>query len=129
MVLETIQWTLIPAVALLLLLRLRHVFTRGPLYNISGPPASSVITGHLKEVFNCNPWNFHRNILEKYGSVAKVAGFLGEERLYVVDPLALYYIVIKDQPLYDEPRYSYVLNYLLFGDGLSAAQAPSICAT
>ncbi|TFK51292.1 cytochrome P450 [Heliocybe sulcata] len=122
MALEALKWVLIPVIVLLVLLRLRSLFTRGPLHNIPGPKAPSVITGHLKEVFNSNPWNFHRSILEQYGSVAKVSGFLGEERLYIVDPLALYHIVIKDQSSYDEPRYSYALNYLLYGDGLSAAQ-------
>jgi len=122
MALTLIQWGLTSAIVLLVFYRLRHLFIRGPLHNISGPPSASLFTGNLKQIFDPNAWAFHRSLLEQYGSVARVSDFLGAPRLFVSDPLALYHIVIKDQPIYDELRHFYKFNYLLFGDGLTAAE-------
>ncbi|TFK51307.1 cytochrome P450 [Heliocybe sulcata] len=122
MALSLIQWGLLSAIGLLLLHRLRHLFVRGPFHNIPGPASASLLSGNLKQIFDSNGWDFHRSLLEQYGSVAKVAGFLGEERLFISDPLALYHIVIKELPQWDEPRFFYRLNYLLFGDGVLAAE-------
>ncbi|KZT30178.1 cytochrome P450 [Neolentinus lepideus HHB14362 ss-1] len=122
MTLTSIQWGLISAIVLLALYRLRHLFIRGPLHNIAGPPSASLFTGNLKQLFDSNGWAFHRSLLEQYGSVARVTDFLGAPRLFVSDPLALYHIVIKDLPVYDEFPHHYKLCYLLFGDGLFAAE-------
>jgi len=122
MAMTSIQWGLISAIVLLALYRLRHLFIRGPLHNIAGPPSASLFTGNLKQLFDSNGWAFHRSLLEQYGSVARVSDFLGAPRLFVSDPLALYHIVIKDLPVYDEFPHHYKLCYLLFGDGLFAAE-------
>ncbi|TFK51329.1 cytochrome P450 [Heliocybe sulcata] len=122
MALSLFQSGLLAAVGFLLLHRFRHLFVRGPLHNIPGPASASFLSGHMMQLFDSNGWDFHRSLLENYGSVAKVAGFLGEERLFISDPLALYRIIIKELPQWDEPRFFYKFNYLLFGDGLTAAE-------
>ncbi|KZT30166.1 cytochrome P450 [Neolentinus lepideus HHB14362 ss-1] len=122
MALTLIQWGLISAIILLAFYRLRHSLIRGPLHNIAGPPSASLFTGNLKQIFDSNGWAFHRSLLEQYGSVARVSDFLGVPRLFVSDPLALYHIVIKDQPIYDELQQFYRITYLLFGEGLIAAE-------
>ncbi|KAF9533504.1 cytochrome P450 [Crepidotus variabilis] len=43
---------------------------------------------------------------------------LGENQLYVSDPLALHHIVVKDQNTYEETSAFFAQNKLLFGEGL-----------
>ncbi|KLO11217.1 cytochrome P450 [Schizopora paradoxa] len=63
---------------------------------------------------------FHADLIRKYDRIAKVYGFLGDEQLYVSDPLALQSIIVKDQDAYEETRVFIDNNKIIFGEGLVA---------
>ncbi|RDB17352.1 hypothetical protein Hypma_001991 [Hypsizygus marmoreus] len=97
---------------------LRRFLARTTLDNIPGPTSDSLFIGNLAMMFDRNAWRTHRVIEEKYGSVMKFHGVLGEKQLYVSDPKALYHIFIKDYENYVEPEAFYVTNGLHFGKGI-----------
>ncbi|KAL5521682.1 hypothetical protein ACEPAF_2430 [Sanghuangporus sanghuang] len=86
--------------------------------NIPGPPRASWLKGYFSQVFNRNGWKFHHGLVEKYGSVVRVPMAFGYEDLYVTDPLALHYIIVKDQYIYEETSAFITTNGLIFGTSL-----------
>ncbi|KAF5360936.1 hypothetical protein D9756_005075 [Leucocoprinus leucothites] len=96
----------------------REYVIKSPLDCVPGPPVPSFITGNIKELFDEYGWKYHHNIMEKYGSVMKVKGLLGERLLYLFDPKALHHILVKDQYIYEEAPAFIASNKLIFGEGL-----------
>ncbi|KAF9532505.1 cytochrome P450 [Crepidotus variabilis] len=109
------------------LLRLSHLLFKrflacSPLDNIPGPRGNLLLQGSVSEIFGFKSWGFHRKLAQRYGSVAKINGLLGDKLLYVFDPLAMHHILLKVRFL---QSYSYqsinpsrlILNGLQLGDG------------
>ncbi|PPQ86419.1 hypothetical protein CVT25_003541 [Psilocybe cyanescens] len=96
----------------------RTLFVRSSLDNIPGPPATSIWTGVLGQIFNPDAWGFHEEITKKYGSVIKIKAILGENQLYVFDPKALHQIFTKDQHIFEETPGFIEINRLVLGPGL-----------
>ncbi|EIN05330.1 cytochrome P450 [Punctularia strigosozonata HHB-11173 SS5] len=71
-------------------------------HNLPGPPRESWLKGNFGQLFNSRGWDFHYSLNEKYGSAVKVHGLFGDEQIYVMDPLALHHIVVKDQEVFQE---------------------------
>ncbi|KAF6762408.1 cytochrome P450 [Ephemerocybe angulata] len=97
----------------------RFVFP-SPLDKLPGPPLSSFIAGHLPQMFSPDGWGFHRSLVEKYGRVVRLYGFLRARILYVSDPKALHHIFIKDQHIFEESNAILGSNNAIFGEGLLA---------
>ncbi|KAJ7137420.1 cytochrome P450 [Mycena crocata] len=95
---------------------LRRVFS--PLDNIPGPPRKSILTGNLTQYHDPDGWEFHGDLEENWGQVAKIHGLLGDKQLYVFDPAALHSILVKDDQLYDQRVEVLSMNTLLFGKGI-----------
>ncbi|EJC98472.1 cytochrome P450 [Fomitiporia mediterranea MF3/22] len=86
---------------------------------IPGPPIASWWKGNFSQVFNrLSGWEFHRHLLETYGGVVRLKMLLGDEQLYVTDPLALHHIIIRDQYIYEETAMFLTSNMLYFGKSL-----------
>ncbi|KAF9002258.1 cytochrome P450 [Cyathus striatus] len=96
---------------------IRQYIFKGPLENIPGPPSPSFFTGNIRQIFNANAWNFHKEISEQYGGVVKIKAPFGESFLYVFDPKAMHHVVVKDQPTYVRMEDGV---QVLFGDGILA---------
>ncbi|KAI5121362.1 hypothetical protein M0805_000670 [Coniferiporia weirii] len=96
----------------------RFFIAKSPLAKIPGPPRDSWWKGNFHKVFNRNGWQFHHDLVEKYGSVVKLFMLFGDEQLYVTDPLALHHIVVKEQYTYEETSMFIASNVLIFGGGL-----------
>ncbi|KIP02197.1 hypothetical protein PHLGIDRAFT_122687 [Phlebiopsis gigantea 11061_1 CR5-6] len=107
------------AIALLWTL-FKSYFTRSPLDNIPGPARTSFWRGNQGDLFNRFAWEFHDGMRVKYGPVAKFYGPLGSRGLYVFDPKALNHIIVKDQMIYEEPRWFLSSNRMTFGPSLLA---------
>ncbi|KAI0070120.1 cytochrome P450 [Panus rudis PR-1116 ss-1] len=98
---------------------LRRFLTRSSLDNLPGPPRKSLLFGNLAQIFgNRFAWDFHREIIYKYGPVAKIHALLGSKMLYVYDPKALHSIIVKDQYVYEETTLFLNFNRVFFGPGL-----------
>ncbi|KAF7331131.1 Cytochrome P450 [Mycena sanguinolenta] len=64
--------------------------SRSSLNNIQGPPWSSWIYGHLREILLPSHYGEHESKWQsQYGSLYKIKGAFGEDRLMVSDPGAL----------------------------------------
>ncbi|KAH8109751.1 cytochrome P450 [Phellopilus nigrolimitatus] len=96
----------------------RPFVIKTPLADIPGPPKASWWKGNFHKVFDRNGWQFHHDIVEKYGGVVKLSMLFGDEQLYVTDPLALHHIVVKDQYIYEESSSYISTNSLIYGKGL-----------
>ncbi|KAF9002256.1 cytochrome P450 [Cyathus striatus] len=94
----------------------QYIF-KGPIENIPGPPSPSFFTGNIRQFFDSNGWNFHKEISERYGGVVKLKAPLGESFLYVFDPKAMHHIIVKDQPTYERMEDG---MRTLFGEGILA---------
>ncbi|KAJ7585574.1 hypothetical protein C8J56DRAFT_1052888 [Mycena floridula] len=97
---------------------LRHLVKKSPLGNIPGPPPKSFWKGNLTELFNPNAWDFHLRIAEDCGNVVRLDSFFGDKQLLVFDPQALYYIIVKDQKLYDPSPQTISGRLMIFGKGI-----------
>ncbi|KAL7278089.1 hypothetical protein ACG7TL_008059 [Trametes sanguinea] len=104
----------------------KWVYTpRPPLDNLHGPPSPSWFTGasvhvfsgagflgrtylvvcslgHLLQLYDKQGWDFHRDLRMKYGAVSMLQGMFGKPMLCVYDPLAMHYIVLKEQHIFEE---------------------------
>ncbi|KLO16318.1 cytochrome P450 [Schizopora paradoxa] len=97
---------------------LRPLVLKSPLSDIQGPPKKSFLFGNFTQLFNRTGWNFHLDLVKKYGPTSKVHFILGDERLYTIDPLALHHIFVKHQYIYEETPFFLLVNKLQFGTSL-----------
>ncbi|KAF9002264.1 cytochrome P450 [Cyathus striatus] len=96
---------------------IRQYIFKGPLENIPGPPSSSFMSGNVRQFLNRNAWEFHKEVAARYGSVVKIKSLFGRSVLYVFDPKAMHYIVVKDQYSYERITEG---TKILLGEGLLA---------
>ncbi|KAI5121966.1 hypothetical protein M0805_002036 [Coniferiporia weirii] len=99
---------------------LRRFIVKSTLSNIPGPSRTSFWKGNFHQVFSRHGWDFHRMLFNNYGGIAKLNMLFGDEQLYVSDPMALHYILVKDQYAYEETDVVITSSSLLFGMGLLA---------
>ncbi|KAJ8521037.1 hypothetical protein ONZ45_g2214 [Pleurotus djamor] len=97
---------------------LRQYIVQSRLDNIPGPPSASIWKGNLGQIFNVKGWDFHTQLTKTYGNVVKIHGLFGDKQLYVSDPKALHYVIVKEQDIYEETSLFIQGNLLLFGPGL-----------
>ncbi|KAI0072598.1 cytochrome P450 [Panus rudis PR-1116 ss-1] len=114
--------TLTLAVIAFLVVRItRRLLTRSPVDNLPGPPTrKSFFFGNLPEIFgNRFAWDYHREIIYKYGPVSKIYGLRwAPTNIYVFDPKALQHIIVKDQYIYEASPNFLNLNRVFFGEGV-----------
>ncbi|KAH9941843.1 cytochrome P450 [Epithele typhae] len=91
---------------------------KSDLDNIPGPPSPSFLIGNTAQVRSRVGWDFHRELAEKYGTVAQLKGLFGKKTLYVHDPKAIYHIAVKDLDIWEEANYFTRTTYRNFGPGL-----------
>ncbi|KAA1478305.1 cytochrome P450 [Dentipellis sp. KUC8613] len=97
----------------------RQRVRQAPLRKVRGPPSASWLKGNMWQIYSReHGWGFHHAILETYGSVLTLHGWLGDTLLYVADPRALHNIVVKDQYIFEETSGFISNNLLNFGPGL-----------
>ncbi|KAH9067862.1 cytochrome P450 [Lactarius vividus] len=105
-----------------ILVKLISVSIRSPLSNLPGPPSSSWLKGHVDQLFHPQGWDFHMKTVAAFGTAVRLRGFLGEDVLYLTDPLGLRTILTKEHgDIYDEPPMIIERNKLLWGPGLSSS--------
>ncbi|KZV60478.1 cytochrome P450 [Peniophora sp. CONT] len=114
---------ILAALSLVLLLALREVihwyFHESTLANLPGPGGYSWLTGHTKQLYHHRGWRFHLKDIVGYGSAVRLRGYLGEDILYITDPVALRTILVKEHGhIFDEPPMIIERNKLLWGPGL-----------
>lgn len=88
-----------------------------PLRSIAGPKREHWLKGNLHRIFRDGS-EYNLRLVQKYGGVVKIHALLGEQQLYVSDPLALHHIVVKEQHIYTETDMFIMGNKVIFGEGL-----------
>ncbi|KAJ6577991.1 cytochrome P450 [Mycena capillaripes] len=96
----------------------RRTVVKSPLRNMPGPPSTSWRTGHLGHLYNPAGMTWHHELTQKYGSVVKIDGIMGDENIYVADPLALHQVTVKDQDIFEQTTTFVQGNGVIFGSGL-----------
>ncbi|KZP08117.1 cytochrome P450 [Athelia psychrophila] len=97
--------------------RLLKLFAKHPFDNLPGPPSPSIFSGNVKQFLTPQAWAFHQEISETYGHVIKYRGLGNQAQLWVSDPKALHYMMVKEQDIYSIPVQ---MRKLIFGEGLAA---------
>ncbi|CUA72706.1 Cytochrome P450 4V2 [Rhizoctonia solani] len=89
---------------------------------LDGPTPASSIWGDEELLFNMdNSLPVHDQLLNRYGSVCRLKGTFGEDRLWIADPRAMSDIILKGFDHFHEPEGFIAWTKLAFG--------PSIIAT
>ncbi|KAI5118708.1 hypothetical protein M0805_004508 [Coniferiporia weirii] len=101
---------------------LRKLLLPSTLKELPGPPRASFLKGNLGQLFDLQGWDFHRDIVKRYGGAVKIHGLCGDEQVYVSDPKALHHIITKDQDVYEETEFFTKSNLVCFGPGLVAVK-------
>ncbi|KAI0373128.1 cytochrome P450 [Pilatotrama ljubarskyi] len=100
---------------------LRAKLSKSILDNISGPKPGSYVGGNILQLFDRhNAWRFERELVEQYGSLFTIYGFLSRKMLYTFDPRALHSIYVKDQDVFEESEVLLASFNLYIGPGLLA---------
>ncbi|KAI8986789.1 cytochrome P450 [Trametes punicea] len=89
-----------------------------PLEKLRGPPASSWLAGHLRELSARDAFGFYDMLNAAYGAVAKIKGPMGMTWLYTWDPAAVYSILAKDLASFDEHEEIILGMQFFLGPGL-----------
>ncbi|KAG5640549.1 hypothetical protein DXG03_008123, partial [Asterophora parasitica] len=77
---------------------------------------------YLLDLHNPEGLNWHFQMPEKYGHVAKLdGGIMGPEALYVTDPAALHAVLVKDHDMFREStEFAGLFGVIHHGDGLAS---------
>ncbi|KAI0259683.1 cytochrome P450 [Gloeopeniophorella convolvens] len=99
--------------------KLERVLARpgSPLSSVAGPEKEHWLKGNYHRIF-IDGLEYNLELAQRYGGVVKIHALLGQEQLYVSDPLALHHIVVKEQHIYTETDMFIMGNKLIFGEGL-----------
>ncbi|QRV78706.1 cytochrome P450 family protein [Ceratobasidium sp. AG-Ba] len=100
----------------------KNIVARSHYRNLVGPPSTSFVYGHLRELFGLSAVSFHDHLQDAYGSVAKVKGTFGTDQLYITDPRAMQEILVKEHDaVFRHPQFTYDFFSVTFGPGLATA--------
>ncbi|KAI0057223.1 cytochrome P450 [Artomyces pyxidatus] len=99
---------------------LGHRIKQLPLRRIPGPRSISLLTGNYKQLFHVAAGPFHEKITKTYGRVIRLTGFLGDTQLMISDPMALAFMLVKEQDAFEEPLWFTESNRHIFGSSLLA---------
>ncbi|KAF8904748.1 cytochrome P450 [Gymnopilus junonius] len=105
----------------LLLTTSSYVFKKlsgsSPISKIPGPPSSSFLFGHLRELLKGQVGEFQFKWKEQYGNVIRYKGILGEDCLIISDPRAIHHISNHPDEFTKHPVLKEI-SRMLFGRGL-----------
>jgi len=94
---------------------------KSPYKHIPGPKSSSIL-GYLLDLHNPEGLDWHFQMIEKYGHVAKLdGGIMGPDALYITDPAALNAILVRDHDVFREStEFAGLFGLIHHGDGLAS---------
>ncbi|KAI0051370.1 cytochrome P450 [Auriscalpium vulgare] len=99
----------------------RHWVKQASLRKLPGPPSRSILTGNLRQMFDAGAMPFHVQLVNTYGNVMGLTGFLGDTRLVVSDPVACTAILLKQQDVFEVAPWSLETFRQSFGTNLLAS--------
>ncbi|CAE6534375.1 unnamed protein product [Rhizoctonia solani] len=105
---------------LLALLVLRWHRTFKLLVPLPGPPSKSFLTGHFKDMFGLHGIEFQGEVLKTYGPTVRMAGALGEEFIFTLDPSFIHTVFVKDRSKFGRSKGGTLMIRSVFGPGLAA---------
>ncbi|KAF7369934.1 hypothetical protein MSAN_00622900 [Mycena sanguinolenta] len=97
--------------------------TRKPYAFIPGPEPSTM-AGYILDLHSPDALDFHLNMPEKHGHIARLkGGLVGSDALYITDPVALNSILIKQQAWFPEStEFAGLFGIIHCGDGVASVQ-------
>ncbi|KAG6831064.1 hypothetical protein H0H92_012987 [Tricholoma furcatifolium] len=108
-------------IILLLVLSVLRSRRKSPYYFLPGPKASSKL-GFLLDLHNPEGLQWHLEMIQKYGHVAKLdGGLVGSNALYITDPSALHTILVRNVHTFQEStEFAGLFGLIHHGDGLAS---------
>ncbi|KAF8708470.1 cytochrome P450, partial [Rhizoctonia solani] len=114
MLLSTLYF--ISGVLVLLVLRW---YRQRRLVPLPGPPPTSYVTGHFKNMFGLNGFEFQENVLKVYGPTVRMTGVMGEQFILSFDPALIHTVLIKERSKFERNKGGALMVRSLFGGGLA----------
>ncbi|KAJ3508534.1 hypothetical protein NMY22_g16582 [Coprinellus aureogranulatus] len=97
---------------------LKRLGTRDDLSRLAGPSPDSWITGSFLKLLDEDSWEYHDDLVKQYGKAFTFKELFGQNCLYVIDPKALYHIIVKDQMVYHRTEDFHRIAWWTLGTGL-----------
>ncbi|QRV93491.1 cytochrome P450 family protein [Ceratobasidium sp. AG-Ba] len=110
-------------IVVMIVFALKRILKPSPYRNISGPASSSFMYGHIQDMLGPDGASFQDHLQSTYGSLSKIKGSFGEDRLYISDPRAMQEILVKEHDkVFQHPQVHYEIMTAMFGPGLLASR-------
>ncbi|PPQ82383.1 hypothetical protein CVT25_008344 [Psilocybe cyanescens] len=88
-----------------------------PLRVLRGPPSSSWMYGHMKEIYEAENSVLHEKWVEEYGSTLTYKSYFGSNRFYTTDVKAINHILMNDYIYQKSEQARFSLSQIL-GNGV-----------
>ncbi|KAG7087216.1 hypothetical protein E1B28_013197 [Marasmius oreades] len=108
----------VPSFLVIFGLLLRRNLRRRHFSVIPGPALASFFTGNILQFYGPDAAKFHQEIVQKYGSVVRLGGLLGESQLFISDEQGVRDILVKEDDIYEETSVFLIINRLIHGPSL-----------
>ncbi|CAE6473526.1 unnamed protein product [Rhizoctonia solani] len=82
------------------------------------PPSTSYLTGHFKRLFGLHGIAFQEEVFKAYGPTVRMAGILGAQFTFTLDPGVIHAVLVKDRLKFEQIQEKILISRSLFGGGL-----------
>ncbi|EUC58959.1 cytochrome P450 family protein [Rhizoctonia solani AG-3 Rhs1AP] len=86
---------------------------------LPGPPPTSYLTGHFKDMFGLHGARFQENVFKTYGPTVRMTGVMGEHFIFSLDPDLIYTVLVKGRSQFERNKGGALMIRSLFGGGLA----------
>ncbi|CAE6371415.1 unnamed protein product [Rhizoctonia solani] len=86
---------------------------------LPGPPPSSYLTGHFKDMFGLHGFEFQEKTLKSYGPTVRMTGVMGEQFIFSFDTGLIHTVLIKERSKFERNKGGALMVRSLFGGGLA----------
>ncbi|CCO35089.1 Cytochrome P450 3A24 [Rhizoctonia solani AG-1 IB] len=85
---------------------------------LDGPPPSSYLTGHFKQMFGLTGLGFQREVFRTYGPTVRMTGVMGESFIFTFDPGFIHTVLVKERSKFERNEGGTLMVRSMFGGGL-----------
>ncbi|CAE6409217.1 unnamed protein product [Rhizoctonia solani] len=86
---------------------------------LPGPPPTSYLTGHFKDMFGLHGMAFQENVFKTYGPTVRMTGVMGEHFIFSLDPGLIHTVLVKERSKFERNKGGALMIRSLFGGGLA----------
>ncbi|CAE6387721.1 unnamed protein product [Rhizoctonia solani] len=101
------------------LIALRRHRNQQLLVPLPGPPPTSYLAGHFKDMFGLHGVKFQEETLKTYGPTVRMTGVMGEQFVFSLDPDLIHTVLVRERSKFERNKGGALMVRSLFGGGLA----------